>query len=118
MLAEAVEGEARAVITDEQAESAVEYLRDTAEELGRKRGAMEYREASLRRVKALQMLTFEGSLGDREARAYASSDYREALEDHQNAVAEYETLRALREASDWELRVWQSEKSSYRQGRV
>jgi hypothetical protein len=106
------------VITDEAAEDAVDYLKGTSKAIGQARGQMEYREASLRRVKALEMLKHEGSLGEREAKAYASDAYRCAIEDHENAVAEYETLRALREAADWQLRVWQSETSSQRQGRV
>lgn len=106
------------MITDDEAEAAVDYLKQTAAQIGRARGQMEYREGSLRRVKALQLLKFEGSLGEREAKAYASDEYAAALEDHQNAVADYETVRALREAADWQLRVWQSETSSQRQGRV
>ncbi len=100
----------------------MDYLKDTSKAIGLAMGHMKFCEGTLKRVKALSMVELEKdstlSLGGREARAYASDEYLQALEDHQNAVVEYETLRALREAADWQLRVWQSETSSQRQGRV
>ncbi len=106
------------MINDEAAEAAVGYLKDTSKAIGLAMGHMKFCEGTLKRVKSLMLISYEGSLGEREAKAYASDEYLQALEDHENAVAEYETLRALREAADWQLRVWQSETSSQRQGRV
>ena len=51
------------MISDDSAELAVDYLKDTSRAIGQARGAMEYREGSLRRIKALKMVELEMSRG-------------------------------------------------------
>lgn len=106
------------MIAEERAEAAVVYLRDTAAQCGQARGHLAYCEGNLRRIKALGMLSEEGSLGDREAHALASPGYLAALEALQNATAGYETIRALREAADLLIQVWRTQQSNQRQGYV
>jgi len=106
------------MISDERTERAVEFLRDTAQEYGQLRGRVAYTSANLRRVKSLEMLSREGGVGAREAEAYASPAYLEAMEDEQNAVAEYETLRAKREAAQMTIEVWRSQNSARKAGVV
>ena len=77
------------MISEDRAEAAVEYLRDSAKQYGQLRGSMEYCEANLRRVKSLEMLGKAGSLGDREAGAYASDAYLKAMGALENVTAEY-----------------------------
>lgn len=104
------------MITEDRVERAVEFLRDTSEPYGQMRGRVAYAEGNLRRVRALEMLEREGGLGMREAEALASSAYLTALEDQQNAVADFETLRAQREAAMMTIEVWRSQNSTRRQG--
>jgi hypothetical protein len=106
------------VINEERVEKAVEFLRDTAEIYGRARGFVAFCEGNLRRVKALAMTGKAGSLGDREAAAYSSQEYFAAMEAHQNAVAESETIRAKREAASMTIEVWRSQNSSRKAGMV
>lgn len=102
-------------ITEERAEAAVFYLRDTAEQYGQARGHARYCEESLRRIKALNMPS-GGSVADRERAAYASEAYGAALTDMENAIAEYETIRAMREAAVYTIETWRSLNSARRQG--
>lgn len=104
------------MIEESDIEKAVDYLRTSAQDSGKWRGHMNYCEGNLRRVKSLEMLKHEGSLGDREARAYASDAYRQALEDYENATAEYETIRAKREAAQYAIEVWRSQQSARKAG--
>ena len=104
------------MIEEERCEKAVEFLRDTAEKYGNAKGYESFCEGNLRRVKSLQLLASEGSLGEREAKAYASAEYKVALGELQNATAEYETLRALREAAAITVDVWRSQNSARKQG--
>lgn len=104
------------VIEESDVEKAADYLRTSAQESGRTRGRMAYCDGNLRRVKSLQLLTFEGSLGEREAKAYASDAYRKALEDLENATADYETIRAKREAAQYAIEVWRSQQSARKAG--
>lgn len=105
------------MVDETRAEAAVEYLRDTAKQYGQACGRMAYASANLRRVKALQMIEAPpGSLGDREAFAYASEAYRAAMEDEQNATAERETLRATRDAAEFTFELWRSQNSARKAG--
>jgi reverse gyrase len=106
------------MISEDRAEAAVEYLRDTATQYGQARGHQSYTEGNLRRIKALELLKVEGGLGEREAKAYASEAYREALEAFRDATKDTETIRALREAADLTIRVWQSQQANIRQGNI
>jgi hypothetical protein len=106
------------MISENRVEAAVEYLRDTAQQYGQARGRALYTENNLRRVKSLVMLEHQGSIGEREAQAYASDQYKQALEDMENAVAESETIRALRDAAQYTIETWRSQNSARRQGNV
>lgn len=97
-------------------ERAVEFLRDTAARYGKLRGHQVYCEANLRRVRSLELLIAEGSLGEREAKAYASEMYKQAMEAYENATAETETLRAQREAAVYTIETCRSQNSARKQG--
>jgi hypothetical protein len=104
------------MIPEDDIELAVDYLRDTAKQFGQARGHVAYCENNLRRVKALQMVSRAGGVGEREAAAYASEEYHAAMEAHENAVAECETIRAYREAAVNKIDVWRTQTSARKQG--
>lgn len=104
------------MISEQRVEQAVEYLRDTAKEYGQSKGRASYMEANLRRVKSLEMISHKGGVGEREAVAYASEAYKAAMEQMQNAVADMETMRALRDAAEYTIEVWRSQSSARKQG--
>lgn len=103
------------MISEDRVEAAVEYLRDHASTIGKARGRLMFAENSLRRVKAMNMPE-EGSIAERERAAYASDEYRAALEELRDAAVEYETIRALREAASMTIEVWRSQNSARKQG--
>lgn len=104
------------MIDEQRVEGAVEYLRDSAKDYGKKRGRASYLEANLRRVKSLEMVSKSGGVGEREAAAYASEAYKEAMEQMENAVADVETIRALREAAVYTIETWRTQTSARKQG--
>ena len=106
------------MISEDRVENAVEFLRDTSKRYGVARGHVAFYEGNLRRVKALEMVGRPGSAADREATAYASSAYLEALEGLQNAVADCETLRAQRDAAEMTIEVWRSQFSASKRGNI
>ena len=106
------------MISEDRVERAVTFLRDSAEEYGQARGSVAYCEKALNRVKALEMVSHKGGLGEREALAYSSAAYLEAMEALQNAVADAETIKAKREAAELTIEVWRSQNSSKRAGIV
>jgi len=105
------------MITEERAEAAVEYLRDTADLYGQTCGREKLSDLSLKRIKALQMISAPpGSVADREAFAYASADYKAAMEEAKDATAERETVRAKRQAAELTIEVWRSQYSARKAG--
>lgn len=104
------------MISDDDAENASEYLRDNAKRYGQMKGRMEYASDNLRRVKSLVMMGLDGGLGDRETKAYASDEYKAAIEERREAVTEYETERALRDAAVYRIECWRSQNAARRQG--
>ena len=95
----------------------MEFLRDTAEKYGQSRGYLAFADANLRRVKSIAMIALtEGSVADREAKAYSSPEYFQAMTEVQSATTDYETLRAQRDAAQFTIEVWRSQNSARKQG--
>ncbi len=104
-------------MTTDEAERAVLFLRDSAKRYGTLRGHEVYCDANLRRVKSIKMLAIaEGSVADREAKAYASDEYLAAIVELQNATAAWETLRAQRDAAQHCIDMWRTQSSAKSKG--
>lgn len=103
-------------MTEEQAEKAVLYLRDSAEHYGKARGHAMWTEANLRRVKSMQMIGKEGTIAMLEANAYASKEYLDAMDQSSEAVCEMERIKALREAASFCIEMFRSTNSARKQG--
>jgi hypothetical protein len=105
------------MITEERAEAAVEYLRDTADLYGQTCGRLALAEKNLNRIKALQTIEAPGkSVAERETLAYASEAYAKALEELRDATTERETMRARRDAAELTIEVWRSQYSGRKAG--
>lgn len=103
-------------ITDSQVEGALNFMRDNAEELGRLNGRVKTLEPRLRIVKAMNMGT--GTVSDKEAAAYASEAYRNAVIEGETDIAEYTALRALMDAAAMKVETWRSLNARDRRGNV
>ncbi len=79
---------------------ALQYLSETDEDCARAKSLMEGLSHKIKRVKAIQFLKASGTVGEREASAYASDEYLEVVEQHENAVADYEILRNTRNTAN------------------
>lgn len=101
----------------ESAEKAVLFLRDSADKYGKARGHAAFCSGNLKRVKAMLMLeTPEGSLGEREAKAYASEAYLRALTAEEDAIATYTILQAQREACQYKIDMYRTNASAKKMG--
>lgn len=109
------------MITDEECEQAIDYMKANARRIGTLRGRMVACEEGLRRVKSLQLVELRATGGARtvaelEALAYASPVYGEALKELEAATADYETERIYLTAADLQVRAWQSMHSAMKRG--
>ena len=107
------------MITIEQVEKAQQYLIDSAAEIGR---AVENAIRSVRLLKHIKALEMkkrnEQALGAQEREAYASEVYKGALLEEAVSAGELAKVRALRDAAESVIRVWQSENANMRAARV
>jgi hypothetical protein len=107
------------MITVEQVEKAQQYLIDSAAEIGRAVENAIRSERMLKHIKALEMKKRnENALGAQEREAYASDAYKAALLEEAVSAGELAKVRALRDAAESVIRIWQSENANMRAARV
>lgn len=107
------------IVTDESLESALDWLRDSAQEMGDAKANAVRCSHMLRVVKALEMKVHnEKPVAHQEREALTSQKYRQALEDDAIAAGEYEKMRSLREAAALKIEAWRSEQANYRALRI
>lgn len=107
------------MITTDQVERAQQYLIDSAQEIGSATERAIRAERMLKHIKALEMKKRnEQALGAQEREAYASDAYKEALLEEAVSAGELAKVRALRDAAESVIRIWQSENANLRAARV
>ncbi len=107
------------IVTDDEMEKALDWLRDSAAEIGAAKADAVRASHMVRVVKALVMKRFnELSLAASEREAMASEEYRKALEEDAAAAGEYEKMRALRDAAALKIEAWRTEGANYRSMRI
>ena len=107
------------IVTEEDLEKALDWLRDSAAELGAAKAETVRASHMLKVVKALSMKAHnEKPASHQEREAFASEAYLAALERDAVAAGEYEKLRALREAAALKIETWRSEQANYRAMRI
>lgn len=103
------------MITDDELEKALDWLRDNAKVLG---------EAKKRVVKAGHMIKHAEAVGfiqstqkGADARKYearTTEQYLKWIDEESEAAGEYERLKALREAAALKIEAWRSEQANFR----
>lgn len=97
------------MITEDDIERAVDFLRDSAPKIGIARADYNFTEAMLRHVKALAMKECdENAVSAQEREAYASARYKQAIDDYRKATMDFETLKAQREGAIAKIDAWRS----------
>ena len=108
------------IVTEDDVDKALDFLRDSAGPIGSARGEM-IRAGHMAKVTlALGMKACDEkmSAAKAEVEARASDSYFEAIDADANACAEYEKLRALREAAALKIEVWRSSSANFRAMKV
>lgn len=103
------------MISSDDAERAVDWLRNNATQIGEARATRVYLEQWVKTVKARVMVEQIGlSNAAAEAVALASESYSQALEAYRDAVREDERLRFLATAAEAKLEFWRSQEATRR----
>jgi predicted RNA-binding Zn ribbon-like protein len=103
------------IVSDAEVEKALDWLRDNADAIGEaKRAAVKY-DHMLKHTKAVVMKSHaELPVSAQEREAMASDAFYSAIENAANTAAEYEKMKALREAAALKIEVWRSASANYR----
>ena len=103
------------IVTDEDVGKALDWLRDSARDLGNAKERLVLATGMIRHVEALEFkLSDAKSAEARKADARTSDRYIEAVTEEAKAAGAYEMMRALREAAAAKIEAWRTESSNYR----
>ena len=104
------------MITEADAEKAVDWVRDNASRMAQERAERLYMEQWIKTVKASLQQVFGGSAASSEIEALASPKYLAALQAFREAVQKDEHNRFLLAAAEAKIDAWRSQESSRRAG--
>ena len=114
-----VDFQAAGQITQARAEKATEWIVHNAMDIGEAKAMRDRSENMLRVVKSLVMkASDERSAAAQEREAYASDQYRQALDDLFEATKRHEALVSTRKAAESVIDVWRSLNSNLKGARV
>ena len=106
------------MISEERVERAVEFIRDHADELGLYIGMCKGLEQKRKVVHGQAFLESQGTVAEREAKAYSSALFKACADEIQNAWADKETLSIKLKAAELTIDVWRSQNSAKNRGHV
>jgi 16S rRNA G966 N2-methylase RsmD len=102
------------VISDEDVDRAVEYLRTNARAAAQAKANRIYAEEYRKVVKAQLMREHEGALGIQEREAYADPRYRQHLEAVKEAIEKDEYNRWMMSAAEAKIEAWRTQQANQR----
>ncbi|MDE2098021.1 MAG: hypothetical protein KGL39_12280 [Patescibacteria group bacterium] len=107
------------LITEEEVERALTWLRDSATEIGEAKAYAVKTEKMVKHTKAILMKKHaELGIGAQEREAYADDLYVAAVDAEATAAGEYEKMKALREAAAMRIDCWRSMSANYRSMKI
>ena len=102
------------MITQNQAENAIDWIRNHAEQFGQARANRVYLEEYRKSKKAMLIQEADGTVQERDSYAYAHPDYLQVLKGIRAAVEAEEHLRWLYVAAQAKVEAWRTQESTRR----
>lgn len=107
------------IVTNEELQKALDFLRDSAKDLGSAKARAVKAGHMIKHVEAIEFKMSDASSNDkRQADARTSDAYVDAINEDAFAAGELEKLKALREAAAAKIEAWRSEQANYRSMRI
>lgn len=104
------------MIEDTRAEAACEFIRDNAKRHGQLKGLVLFSEYKIKRARAQAFIDADGTVAEREAKAWVLPDVWKAVEEHRDATAEETMLRDQIEAANLTFETWRTQQANQRKG--
>lgn len=103
------------LISSIELERALDWLRDNADAIGKAKARSGYASRMVDHVEALcSKMSDATSDMKRKADARTHPKWLEAIAEERDAVADYERMKALREAAALKIEAWRSEQANFR----
>lgn len=103
------------LVTDDDVEKALDWLRDNAADIGEAKKMAIKSEHMLKHIKALVMKHHADlPVSAQEREALASDRYAQAMDVAAEAAGTFERMKSLREAAALKIEVWRSMGANYR----
>lgn len=103
------------LVSEAEVEKALDWLRDSAGDIGEAKALAVKTEKMVKHIKALVMKQHADlGIGAQEREAYASDIYCNAIDAEASAAGKYEKMKALREAAAMKIEAWRTASSNYR----
>jgi hypothetical protein len=107
------------IVSDEDVGKALDWLRDSARELGQAKERLVLATNMIKHVEALEFKMSDAKSAEaRKADARTSERFLEAVTEEAKAAGAYEMMRALREAAAAKIEAWRTESSNYRSMKI
>jgi hypothetical protein len=101
-------------MTEDEAMRCIDYIRDNAPKFAEAKAQTTYLENFLKSKKAMLMSEEIGTLGNKEANAYAHPDYVEVLQGLKAAVAVEHEIKWRMEAAKLKFEFWKTQQFNTR----
>lgn len=103
------------IVSDGEVERALDFLRDSADAVGKARARLIRSGHMVKHIEALLTLASEQrSVEAKKCEAKTDTRWLEAITEEAEAAGEFEKLKALREAASAKIEAWRSESANYR----
>lgn len=103
------------LVTEADVEKALDFLRDSAKEIGDAKKEAVKTDYMVKHTKAIAMKLYATlPVGAQEREALASDQYLMAVDRAAEAAGEYERLKSLRGAAEMKIGAWQSMSANFR----
>lgn len=107
------------VADEREVARALDWLRDSAQEIGLAKARLVKAGHMVKHVEALMMRASDAKSAEmRKADARCSDRWIAAIEEEAEAAGEYEKLKALREAAAAKIDSWRTEQATYRSMKI
>lgn len=107
------------VVTEVELAKALDWLRDSAQEMGQAKERLVAAEHMVKHTEALLMRSSDAKSAEmRKADARCDPKWLEDTTEEAKAAGAYEMMRALREAAALKIEVWRTEQANYRSMKI
>lgn len=106
------------MISEDRLQKALTYLAETDQPSAESKARVKALEQRRKTVKGLAFLGSSGTMAEKEAKAYASQEYQDIVNEYENAVADAELYANKRKTEELIIEVWRSINAGRRKGNI